>query len=234
MKGKLIILIGIIFLLSGCTVQYNAYFDDDKVIETMLTKGSEYTPIYTPAYITDQGASEENIKIEGINYYNMQANGDEVSYNFQFPFSQFSNSTIANTCLDSFTIDKVYNGEYLLNTSSYFSCLDYYTLVDDVTINLTFNNDFYEIKNTNADMTNGNTYAWHVNRDNYHDKNIQVTFKLKKENQQTQNSSNNNPTNPVIEKNKYLIFILAFIILIIVIIVVSYLKKGNYNKEKEE
>ena len=66
---KIILILCLVFLLTGCTVEYNATFTNDTVQENIITKGINYDSFPVSAYINDQEASEENVVVEGIEYY---------------------------------------------------------------------------------------------------------------------------------------------------------------------
>ena len=157
---KIILFISLAFLLTGCTVEYNATFTKDFVEENIKTRGANYNTFPVASYITEQEASEENTKIEGVEYYTIQDNNDLKTFSYKFPWDRYKESRAINTCLKSSNITQMADGNFLLNTSSYFSCLDLYPTITDLTINLTFNPVDYEIISNNVDKESANTKSY--------------------------------------------------------------------------
>ena len=171
---KLILLISMILFLSGCSIEYNITIDSG--IDENI-KINEYIDSNETAFIDVQGSSESNEKIEGIKYYDLQNYGNITEYKYKFDFSNFSRSRAANTCLSSVKLSNI-QGRYILNTSGHYTCMDYYTNIEDIKVNITIS-DKYVIDSHNADLANGNTLSWYINKGNYTDKYIQVIFKNK-------------------------------------------------------
>ena len=234
---KIIILFIMIFLLSGCSAEYYAIFSKEDVKESIYLNDEELIPWQTPAYIDDQGSSEENIKIEGIEYYNIENNQNNLVYKYNFPFNNYSKSRAINTCFKSAKLTKDSNNNYILNTSNYNSCFDLYNMTN-ITINLSFLPSDFEVISNNADRINNNVYIWDINQSNYQNKYIQVIFKEKKDEEENPSNPSNpsNPNNPGeinIEKelsNQEIIvyLILGFISLIAIIVIVVKFKNRKY------
>lgn len=176
---KIIFLIAITLFLTGCSVEYNVTIDEVIQESVSINENIDWN---APAFIDEQGASETNEKIEGLEYYDIENNGFSTTYKYDFTFNNYSRSRAINTCLKSVSLSEI-NNEYLLNTSGYFSCMDYYTEIEDIKINLTFG-DNYIITANNADVVNNNILTWNINRNNYTDKYIQVRFKDKEAEQE--------------------------------------------------
>jgi len=199
---KIILLVVITLFMTGCSVEYNVSIDDVVNEEILI---NDYLDRNVPAFIDEQGASESNEIVEGVEYYDLQYNGVLTSYKYDFSFNDYSKSRAANTCLESVKLNK-FNNQYILNTSSYYSCMDYYTDIENIDINISFNSN-YVIVSHNADIENNNVLSWNINRSNYTNKYIQVIFKDKNEEKEpiqseTPGSSDedegNNKTSPLV------------------------------------
>ena len=140
---------------------------------------------------------------------------------------RYKESRAINSCLKTANITKMTDGNYLLNTSNYFSCIDLYPSITDITINLTFLPSDFIIISNNADNINGNIYTWNINQQNYQDKNIQVIFK-KVEQEEKEPTPSEKPKDNDKETldNKYSIFIIigCFLGLFTIIGVICFIK----------
>lgn len=173
---KLILLVISLVILGGCTVEYNATLTKDDVIENVLINGTEYN-VPTTAYIDDQGASETNEKIPGVEYYDIVNSNNSVKFKYTFPYDKYHLSRAVNYCYDNVTINEIKENSYFLYTSIKNACLNYYEDLEEIEINLNISSDFKVTKN-NADMVNNNTYTWVINRNNYNNKSIELYYDL--------------------------------------------------------
>ncbi len=177
MKNKLILLIALL-LLSGCTVEYNANITRDKVIETATINEIINADYPVTAYINDQGSSETNDKIEGIDYYDILTHDHVMTYKYTFPFDRYTEGTGVNYCYKEVHFTKIGQKEYKISTSNYNSCIDFYNELEEINVNLTFSDDF-AITSHNADKINDHTYTWVINRTNYQNKTLEISYLLK-------------------------------------------------------
>ncbi len=216
MKYKILLLISV-FLLSGCTAEYNTYITKETVAENTIVNGLTKETFPVTAYINDQGASETNEKIEGIEYYTINQNIRFTEYKFNFPFENYKNGTGVNYCYKNFHIYTTNENDYRLSTNNLNSCMDYYTELTEIKVNLKFSDDF-NITSNNADEVNDQTYTWLINRDNYNNKTIEIAYSLIKTNPVVSDEETNNNIN---------VFIIlgSFVVLGVVLTIV--IKKRN-------
>lgn len=206
---KKIILVVVLLLLCGCSVEYNVNIGSD-IEETVII--DDNITVQTPAFINDQGSSETNEIIDGIKYYELQNNQTNTVYKYNFSFSNYAQSTAVNTCLKSMKLSNSDN-KYILTTTNHFTCMDYYPKIDDITVNLTIT-DTYNIISHNADVANNNILTWNINRNNYKDKNIQLIFSKKEGVGNNGNPGSGDNSGQVNEKDNKNSIILAFMVLI--------------------
>ncbi len=216
MKNKVLLLISL-FLLSGCTAEYNAYLTKQTVSEDTIVFGLTNDNFPITAYINDQGASEDNEKIPDIEYYDIMQNPDYTEYKYDFPYENYLNGTGVNYCYKNVSIAQIADNNYKLSTNNFNSCIDYYEELTEIKINLKFSDDF-NITSNNADEVNNNTYTWLINRTNYNNKSIEVNYSLKETKEVSKEKAKGNNFN---------IFIIlgSFIILGVVLTIV--IKKQN-------
>lgn len=209
MKGKIVIILLGMFLLSGCTVEYNASITKNEVLENITINGLVNDDFPITAYINEQGASETDEKIPGLNYYEIIQNGDIRTLKFNFPFNHYRESRAINTCYKNIQISMT-NNNYQITTDNFNSCLNFYNDIDQLNINLNFTNDFV-VNKSNADQVNKNVYTWHINRENYQNKPIEISFTLTEKDSST---TKNSPLNKIIILSSLLGFTIFLIMII--------------------
>lgn len=217
---KIFLLIIAILLLSGCTVEYNVNFTKDLASEKVIMNGVTYETFPVEAYKNDQGASEDAIEIEGIEYYDITNTTNSTDFTYDFPLARYGESNGANMCYKNVSVIKMDDNNYNMFTSNYNSCINYYPELEQITINLKFTNDF-NITENNADKVENNTYTWIIDRNNYDNKNIEISYSFKEENGEES-------TNKTDSKNNILIILGSFGVLIVVLIIVLNIKNKKY------
>ena len=198
---RIICLMLTIFILTGCTAQYNLNINDSLFEETAYLVqdssidwntinsiywnstvndviGNEYDG-YTGAEINSNEDIYSRQKVEGVKYYNKtrlltnKENG--IKYDFKFDTSNYNLSKIANYCYDDFNV-KISGNEYSISTSDQFNCFDYYNFLDDVEVNIILGYD-YDVLSNNADKVEKNVYTWIINKNNANNKPVEITVK---------------------------------------------------------
>lgn len=216
MKKKLLMLIAIIFLITGCTTEYNIVIDDESIKEEIVsTIYNEDIPVQTeeekqaeielddeitPFIKEDQFPfDDEHDKYDKKVY----KKGDKtlVKLTYDYSYDEFTRSK-TYSCFDKHRISNN-NGALDIEFSGGFYCL----MGDTVTINL-FTDKV--VNETNADKVDGNKYTWIINDDNVD--NASIILK----------------TNENVETNSLIIFIFVFIIVSLILTLIMYF---NYNKK---
>lgn len=230
MKKKLLIIVPLIFFLTGCNATYNVEIYNDKVRESVITidespdtwdekdqygvsyrdkidKISNYpVPIFYDAEVNEN----DTIKTSGVRYYKFskistdKKLGYKLKYN-SFGLSDYSKSSIIRSCYKFFKVldsdDKIYLSTSLENT-----CFSNYGL-ENLTINIKTN---HVVVDSNADIEDGVNYTWNISIED----------------------SKNSPIMLVLEKNKYvfnydnIIGKVALFSLIVTILIVVLKKVG--------
>ena len=178
MKKKILTLILLIFMISGCSVEVNIDISDNKIKESnditiyqnaiytkeiLRTSFRDYIPIYASNLIVDTVPDQP---FSDVLYYNKNTtdlgNGYRFNYSYDFDIDKYGD---ARTIKDGFR-DYSYsyrNDIISLSTDSegliYFND---YPLLEEVTVNI--ETDYLGEEN-NADSVNGNTYTWVFNKD---------------------------------------------------------------------
>lgn len=216
---KILILILFIFLLSGCSVEYNLEFKDNIFIEKLSVGQFDSNEVkefgYFTPYATINHTTEELYKFDYSNNYL------KLSYNHKG--SNFEKSIAFNECyeLSNISYDDKY---YYILTSNEFKCMSYLGYkADEVKIN--FKSDHVVVE-ANADYVDGNTYTWVINNNNSSNKPIKL--KMVKEVVDDDKTDNNE------DKNKYeSVFLIILGVVVIGVLVVGihiYKRIGMRNK----
>ena len=172
---KIILLISLVFLLTGCKATYDISFDENKINESIKIYTTN-TNIENATKETIDKVSEELYNFEfGYDYYEKEnyheGNNTGYNYTYGFRYNDYNMYTQLHKCYDDFNYQ---NGDYLtLSTSDEFTCFNYYPEIEEITINITSK---YVITSSNADEINGNTSTWIINKD----KPIEIKINKKK------------------------------------------------------
>lgn len=225
-NGKLLFLLLILMICSGCSVEYNLNIDKDDKIKEIITllaedgndieqieKYQTYLPIDKDA--DDAGVFEK--KIDGVSYYDQKKSPsyDKLKFSYLHNFDTFQRDYITNSSYQYVTITKDDN-QLILSTSRINKVFERYDNLNSVTINITSR---YKLVDTNADTHSKYKYTWVVDRTNYNNKYLYLSL----------DTSNRKKTVSE-EVNDTGIFVYLPLILIIVgVIVVGWLvvKKGD-------
>ena len=178
MKKKILVLILLIFMISGCSVEVNVSISDMKIKESnditvfenalytkeiLRTSFRDYIPIYAEDLIVDTIPDQP---FSGTLYYNKNTtdlgNGYRFNYSYDFDIDKYGD---ARTIKEGFRdYSYTYRNDIIsLSTDDegliYF---DEYPLLEEVTINIKTD---YLVEENNADKVNDNTYTWVFSKD---------------------------------------------------------------------
>ena len=197
MKKKFILLI-LLFLVTGCSANYDIEIYNNTVKEDMeyfdsissnwdseALYGLTYRELVTdsvsyPYPVFDSTVVDENdtIKIDGVEYYDNKLISDSnklgqsLSYH-KFNLDNFNDSSIVKKCYKYFSILEE-GDNIILSTSLENTCFDAYPSLDYITVNLKTN---HKVVSSNADVVNGYHYTWNLSRENKDDSAILITLK---------------------------------------------------------
>ncbi len=205
---KKLIMLFVIIMLTGCTINYNITINEDDIKENVK--------IIVPMIETDEDTFGEQIN-NFTNGYNIKTSTENDNYiatlNKTYDFTNYNNSTFMNKCYDEVTINNT-NSDITIKTSEAFHCIE---MEDDfeaqqVTINIKTK---LKVKDNNADKVNGNTYTWIINEKNYTNK--QIYMQINKEQINVSDTIKQNTSNSLELIAAILIFLVPVIILALVI-----------------
>lgn len=177
---KKIILLLLIFILStGCQIKYELEFKDDSLIENINIEiaNSEQKKIENlkeyKAYAIFDGAFQ---RLYEVNY--SEGSKFNANYKYTYNYDEFVHAMYIKTCFDAFSFTSNDN-TYTLSTSKGFKCmvLDY-NQVDSVKVVIKSNHQIIE---NNADVVEKDELIWNIDKSNANEKNIYVKFGQVKE-----------------------------------------------------
>jgi len=229
---KIIFLILIIPILSGCSITYNLDISEagfNEKFTIIQTNPNEKIDEYSiPSFFGKIGYEDVNAnfleKVDGIEYYNSEkttnSNQLEISYNYKFNENNFKDSNIINTAYKT-TIIKKYdhnndgeNDYMLISTDNNFFLFEKFPRIERIKINIICH---YEVISSNADEINKNIYTWYLDKDNI--KPINIIY----------NPENiidyRNLWQKILDGDYFNLFTISIILLIIIFIIYKILKK---------
>ena len=193
MIKKIIGLIVIVLLLTGCSVDYNLYIDKSNVSEEIIFNGETIRLQPYPVFYDADGFSENGTKLPDVIYYEMNNTNNNTVLSYIFDWNDYSRSRAPRTCLKSHNLVRKNDNTYMLSTSAGISCFNQYSNLDSINVSIKLNSDYYTFISKNADSGYNGTYIWNITRDNEKTKHVQMIFK-DKENREV---PNDNPYNEV-------------------------------------
>ena len=165
---KMFSILLILFLLSGCTVEYNLNFADDKLEEQINVSliGNDYRKDYIESLSSQkllaisQGLEQKEYKSK----FNDTGKEFTANYSYTYEIDDFNKNNVISRCYDSFALTST-NDYYLLSTGKIFKCMSVvdYKIIDSYKISITTN---YKVLSSNADEVKDNTYIWYINNKN--------------------------------------------------------------------
>lgn len=177
-KMKKILLALLVFVLTGCTAQYNLEIDDNSIKENVSIK--ILTSAVNESFLQDQVDKSKIVYADKLETYNTKFENDNENYNISFDYihktEDFTNSKFLNICYNSNKISVV-EDKLIIKTSNQFNCInmDNDIHADKVEINITTK---LKVTGNNADEVQGNKYIWNITSENYQNKPVQMEIKL--------------------------------------------------------
>lgn len=191
---KNIYLVLILFLIAGCTSDYELKINPTSMEESInfTLKDNDYdkailiNQIFTVTdvyYDNDKEMGSHVIKVlkeEKFHptyltedFYTKEINKDKINLSYTYKNDSYEGSNIFNFCFGDVYYDST-DDYYVLNGYNSFKCL----LKDEMKFTITTD---YRVINSNADKIIGNNYIWYFNKENNmdHDLYIQISKKYK-------------------------------------------------------
>ena len=235
MKKRIIMLILVIFLTTGCTCEYNLTIDNNTYKEEIVLTSSDSeeltnfnnewqipTDKETYQNISGDPSTETNIE-EDI--YNYNLSGNKLKFDYEFTKNGISNSTAISVCYNTATIQS-YDDSIIISTSDKVKCFDTYPPLTEIKINISTDQ---KVTTHNADSVNGNTYTWYITKEQAENRPINMIIK---KNEASSSSSvaesiSNNQNNKQKDYTLYIFCLILLIVLLLGYFIVTRIKKDK-------
>ena len=248
MGKKIILIVFLVMLLTGCDITYNLSVSEDEFVESTIfnTSTTDGTKEYLynlyreeyPIYIDQEYLYYDPYsQITGNDYYtknyNELENGYIFNYQASYNYDDFSRARSLNTIFNTIGVGYLDTEDYYYLSMSGIKIFNYNNTINTITINIEFDRDAI-ILNNNADTVSGNTYTWQLNPTNLKDINITYRFLHLTDPDPEPETPENNPSNSDTEQNeevsnwvndnKVIVYVGVFVILVCIIVIFSVIK----------
>lgn len=217
MKFKKILIIICIFLLTGCSANYEITIKNNKITENLklvennptlfdkkLESGSTIRELFESIVNYKDPFAEPKYNIKEINTSDTLG----IEYNSAKKNDEIEVLGGLNTCYSNPKIE-IENGIVTVETGKDFKCYEYYELLDNVRVVINTN---HKVIDSNADEKKGNSYIWNITKDG--NKNIKFSYKEK------------------INTDGKMTIVLVLIVIVIIISVLYVINKRNKANNK--
>ena len=240
---KIIYLILMLFLITGCDATYNLTLENNNFTENLeITNSDKKTwNINNPsnkdirnqtlnsALATDyrEEIPEVNTKVKGIKYYDIKKIDTEntlgISYESNFTLYEYQYSTIVNTNAKSFNYQNNKDG-IIINIKKPLDAFNLYPELKNLTIK--FKTNHQVIKNTADDIVD-DVYYFYLNKNNYQDK--KIIIELSNDYKTTSNDALEPDEDGYFNKSTLILVYSLIGIIILIFGVIVYIKVRKYN-----
>ena len=167
---KKIFLILVLLLLSGCSVDYNLLYIDDKITENIILIVDNESQIHELKKNDIYAIAD----VISLIKYNANYQSKKATYDYTYSLESFNRANYINQCFEAFGFVKQNEKEYIFSTSKGFKCMNYsYIPVDEYKVKITTN---HEVIESNADIVKRNEYIWQIDTSNAENKSIYIHF----------------------------------------------------------
>lgn len=184
---KILSLIILCFLLTGCTVNYNLEIEDNSFKETItgnvlnseIKIDDEQTDVNTFNYLINEEQSPFIRENNQLYNKTTNKNNNGIDYNYSFTYNELNitDSRILNTCFEDFKFEEKDNIYYLMTFGKF-----YCNYATETNINISTE---YEVIVNNATKKKDNTYTWTINEENKDNFELYMTINKEKYNENT-------------------------------------------------
>ena len=181
---RIIILLTICLLLVGCKAEYKIEIKDDTIYDTIKIY-EESDRVNNASKDNAEEVEQELIDWErGYEDYSKELYTEDIytgyKYKNTYTFDEYSILSQLSKCYNSLRVDN--SNIIRIKSSKEFLCADYYDNVDELNIIIKTE---YQIISSNADIKEEGKHIWHIRKNNYQNKPINIEIKKEKENNNT-------------------------------------------------
>lgn len=177
MLKRLILFIPIILLLTGCGSKYEIEFTQDDTIKDTISIYEDNDIVKNTTQKKEDEITDQILEFErGYEHYKRELYATEevtgYKYTYEFKYEEYDALSQLRKCYEDLTLN-VTDEEIVLETKGEFLCANYYKEMPY--INISIKSD-YEIKSTNGKKEDDNSASWKINKSNYKNSPIKITF----------------------------------------------------------
>lgn len=187
MMKKIFITLIILFLFTGCKVEYQIDIDEqfniDEKTKIIAATDEEISKIedfnlFIPIsrQVDDYGSFQE--KINGIKYYDTKQESNEISFKNRFSLNDYKDSTLASLGCRKIATATPEEKILMISTDEDFVIFDNYPDIEELKIVVHTN---YDVLDNNADEVDNHNLVWILTPDNYQDKYVYLKVNTSKE-----------------------------------------------------
>ena len=170
-KIKLLCIIGLLILVSGCDATYHIEIVNDRVVENstyIFAPGNSMEPPLDQANEYLYEYFENSDILYSRNYQNLSS-GYGITSNNEYSLEEYiDESQVLRSCYVATNFNQT--DEYItLKTTDQFQCFDDFEGLERVNLTIKTN---HKIKEHNADEVNGFEYTWNITKENSENKPI--------------------------------------------------------------
>ncbi len=216
MKNKLFLLIICLFLITGCDVKYDLVIDNDNFRENVTMSFLKSQTNYDDVSIYLSNRTPISNNADETRFYDSKIEEDNSYYNLIYDCNHDINtirqSYFISNCYPNFSIQSS-DDKITLSSGTDFRCIngDDALQSDSVEINITTK---LKVLDNNADVVNGNTYTWNIDKNNYQSKSLDMVLQKSFD------------LNEIVVQNEasYLTGIIAVVIIVVLLIIFIFVK----------
>ena len=180
--NNLLIVLVILILCTGCTIDYKLEITDDQIVEKISIVDTEtasrtkekiyneykrWFPVYTDISDTPM-EFDINTKIDGVEYHEKNitetTSGYNYEYNYTYPIKKYPNASVLRQMYQK---KNIYIGnDYITINTDNTNLLCHYSYFESINIDISIDPKIYKVNTTNADDVTNNRYRWYFNRKN--------------------------------------------------------------------
>lgn len=229
---KKIIMLLMITILTGCSANYDIDYSNNRYNENLTTSGNitdtnyknEIDNYYLKSYLltsykVQPGDMSKKEVLKNYTIYNKILVNESNNYGLKLGYSydnkdNYIESSIVYKLFSFFTIEDNY-----IKLGDIKNIFDSYPMLDNIKI--TFSTDKY-VTESNCDEVKDNKYIWYIDKNNYQNKNIEISLSNTKIGTYKKN----------IEKYSdkvitFIIIVVSIICLLFILVIYEKIKKSN-------
>lgn len=223
MNKKIFVLLILLFT-TGCSCEYSLTIDGNNYKENIVLSSDNSNEIssFNNKWVIPSNKdeyielSESDSEVDNYsNIYDYNLSNNKLSFNYDFSKSNYSNSTAVFKCYNKLSIID-YDLTTIISTNEKNDCFNKYPTLSSIKVTIFVDRD---VISSNADMVNGNTYVWNINKSNANNKSINLVLDNNSElidSKDDDNKDEDKNINNRFSLDNYILYIFLFVVVLII------------------